>query len=208
MSSGLWRHVVLQLPFTLKVEAENSSETLVSYHNTPQHHISEELDFTYLFKETFHYKWFQKNWTDLPIMRGDWNTTATGRLATILATTNRMKLLAVKTVTHLPMTRVITPRNSTGRRPILKHNHHQLTPSINWLVFGWVTAWEHHVPLTFHSGLEADHSPPSSAEVKEWVELYLHSTHTPSWRGAQLGGAQVFTHHSCVVTKWLWLQNL
>jgi len=21
---------------------------------------------------------------------------------------------------------------------------------------------------------EADHSPPSSAEVKEWVELYLH----------------------------------
>jgi hypothetical protein len=24
-------------------------------------------------------------------------------------------------------------------------------------------------------GLEADHSPPSSAEVKEWIELYLHS---------------------------------
>jgi hypothetical protein len=24
-------------------------------------------------------------------------------------------------------------------------------------------------------GCEADHSPPSSAEVKEWVELYLHS---------------------------------
>jgi hypothetical protein len=24
-------------------------------------------------------------------------------------------------------------------------------------------------------GREADHSPPSSAEVKEWVELYLHS---------------------------------
>jgi hypothetical protein len=33
---------------------------------------------------------------------------------------------------------------------------------------------------------EADHSPPSSAEVKEWVELYLHSPNTPSWRGAQL----------------------
>jgi hypothetical protein len=44
--------------------------------------------------------------------------------------------------------------------------------------------------LAFHSGLEADHSPPSSAEVKEWVELYLHSPNTPSWRGAQLGGAQ------------------
>jgi hypothetical protein len=30
--------------------------------------------------------------------------------------------------------------------------------------------------LAFHSGREADHSPPSSAEVKEWVELYLHSS--------------------------------
>jgi hypothetical protein len=46
------------------------------------------------------------------------------------------------------------------------------------------------VPLAFHSGREADHSPPSSAEVKEWVELYLHSPNTPSWRGAELGGAQ------------------
>jgi hypothetical protein len=44
--------------------------------------------------------------------------------------------------------------------------------------------------LAFHSGREADHSPPSSAEVKEWVELYLYSPNTPSWRGAQLGGAQ------------------
>jgi hypothetical protein len=26
-------------------------------------------------------------------------------------------------------------------------------------------------------GREADHSPPPSAEVKEWVELYLHSPH-------------------------------
>jgi hypothetical protein len=43
--------------------------------------------------------------------------------------------------------------------------------------------------LAFHSGREADHSPPSSAEVKEWVELYLHSPNTPSWRGAQLGGS-------------------
>jgi hypothetical protein len=30
---------------------------------------------------------------------------------------------------------------------------------------------------------EADHSPPSSAEVKECVELYFHSLNTPSWRG-------------------------
>jgi hypothetical protein len=36
------------------------------------------------------------------------------------------------------------------------------------------------------AGREADHSPPSSAEVKEWVELYVHSPNTPPWRGAQL----------------------
>jgi hypothetical protein len=35
-------------------------------------------------------------------------------------------------------------------------------------------------------GREADHSPPSSVEVKEWMELYIHSPNTPSWRGAQL----------------------
>jgi hypothetical protein len=33
-------------------------------------------------------------------------------------------------------------------------------------------------------GREANHSPPSSAEVKECVELYLHSPNTPSWRDA------------------------
>jgi hypothetical protein len=44
--------------------------------------------------------------------------------------------------------------------------------------------------LAFHSGREADHSSPSSDEVKEWVELYLHSPNAPSWHGAQLGGAQ------------------
>jgi hypothetical protein len=33
---------------------------------------------------------------------------------------------------------------------------------------------------------KADHSPPSSAEVKERVELYLYSPNTPSWRGSQL----------------------
>jgi hypothetical protein len=44
--------------------------------------------------------------------------------------------------------------------------------------------------LAFHLGLEVDHSPPSGAKVKEWVELYLHSPNVPSWRGAQLGGAQ------------------
>jgi hypothetical protein len=33
-------------------------------------------------------------------------------------------------------------------------------------------------------GLEADHSPPSSVEVKECVELYFHSPSLPPWCGA------------------------
>jgi hypothetical protein len=37
---------------------------------------------------------------------------------------------------------------------------------------------------------EGDHSASSSAEVKECVELYLHSPNTPSWRDAQLKKAQ------------------
>jgi hypothetical protein len=35
-------------------------------------------------------------------------------------------------------------------------------------------------------GLEADHLPPIGAEVKECVEVYIHSPNTPSWRDAQL----------------------
>jgi len=35
-------------------------------------------------------------------------------------------------------------------------------------------------------GREADHSPPSNAEVKECVELYLHYPNTFSWRDVQL----------------------
>jgi hypothetical protein len=42
-------------------------------------------------------------------------------------------------------------------------------------------------------GREADHSPPSSAEVKERVELYLRFPNTPSWRGAQLRHRDNFT---------------
>jgi hypothetical protein len=54
------------------------------------------------------------------------------------------------------------------------------------------------VPGTFslavnRPGREADHSPPSSAEVKEWVELYFHSPNTPSWRGTQLKHRDNFT---------------
>jgi hypothetical protein len=47
--------------------------------------------------------------------------------------------------------------------------------------------------LAFHSGREADHSPSSSAEVKEWVELYFQSPNTPSWRGAQGEHRDTFT---------------
>jgi len=35
-------------------------------------------------------------------------------------------------------------------------------------------------------GRAADYSPPSSAEVKERVEQYLHTPNTPSCRGDQL----------------------
>jgi hypothetical protein len=42
-------------------------------------------------------------------------------------------------------------------------------------------------------GSEANHSPPSSADVKEWVELYLHSLNMLSWRGAQLKHRDNFT---------------
>jgi hypothetical protein len=42
-------------------------------------------------------------------------------------------------------------------------------------------------------GREAQHPPPSSAEVKEWVELYLHSPNKPSWHGAQLKHRDKFT---------------
>jgi hypothetical protein len=40
---------------------------------------------------------------------------------------------------------------------------------------------------------KADHSPPSSTEVEECVELYLHSPSTPSWRGVQLKRKDNFT---------------
>jgi hypothetical protein len=40
---------------------------------------------------------------------------------------------------------------------------------------------------------EADHSSPSSAEVKECVELYPHSPDMPSWHSAQLKHRDNFT---------------
>jgi hypothetical protein len=53
-------------------------------------------------------------------------------------------------------------------------------------------------------GREADHSPPSSAEVKECVELYLHSRNTPSWCGAHLKHRDnfTFTFNVMLIVKW------
>jgi hypothetical protein len=41
----------------------------------------------------------------------------------------------------------------------------------------------------------ADHSPPSNAEVKECVQLYIHSPSMPSWHGAQLKNSIEKTLH-------------
>jgi len=49
---------------------------------------------------------------------------------------------------------------------------------------------------------EADHSSSSSAEVKEWVELYLQSPNTPSWRGAQLKHRDNFTFTFYGSSSW------
>jgi hypothetical protein len=39
-------------------------------------------------------------------------------------------------------------------------------------------------------GRDAHHLPPSSAEVKEWVQLYFYSPNTPLWRSVELKKAQ------------------
>jgi hypothetical protein len=44
--------------------------------------------------------------------------------------------------------------------------------------------------------------PPSSAEVKEWVELYLHSSNTPPRCGAQLKHRDNFTFAFYFGTCW------
>jgi hypothetical protein len=59
-------------------------------------------------------------------------------------------------------------------------------PPLQWVPWGLS-------PGVKRPGREADHSPPSSAEVKECVELYLYSLSTPSWRGAQLKKHRDFT---------------
>jgi hypothetical protein len=59
-------------------------------------------------------------------------------------------------------------------------------------------------------GREADHSLPSSAKVKECVELYLHFPNTPSWHGAQLKintGTTLPLLQVCLRSRFL-LENL
>jgi hypothetical protein len=64
-------------------------------------------------------------------------------------------------------------------------------------------------------GREADHYPPSSSEIKEWPELYLHSTNTPSWWCAWLKAQghlylylylYLYIHHVCHVCQGQWRQ--
>jgi hypothetical protein len=50
-------------------------------------------------------------------------------------------------------------------------------------------------------GREADHLPPSSAEVKQCVKIYLHSSNTPSLRGAQFKQGQRYLYLYTYVSK-------
>jgi hypothetical protein len=53
---------------------------------------------------------------------------------------------------------------------------------------------------------EADHSPPSSVEVKELVELHLHSPNMPPWRGAKFKKS-TGTTLPYLGTKWPLIQT-
>jgi hypothetical protein len=50
-------------------------------------------------------------------------------------------------------------------------------------------------------GREADHSPLSSAKVKQCVELYLHSSNTQSWHRARLKKSTATTL-TFLLTRW------
>jgi hypothetical protein len=95
---------------------------------------------------------------------------------------------------------------TTVSRPALELTH----PSIQWVPGALSVGVK-------RPGHEADHLPPSSAEVKECVELYFHSPNTPSWRGAQLKHRDNFTFTLtftrkivvlCTVFKFLFSWNV
>jgi hypothetical protein len=71
---------------------------------------------------------------------------------------------------------------TTASRPALGPNQ----PPIQWVPGAFS-------PGVKRPGREADHSPPSTAEVKECVELYLHCPNTPTRRDAQLMHTDNFT---------------
>jgi hypothetical protein len=66
-----------------------------------------------------------------------------------------------------------------------------LFTTVSWMALGPTQLPLQWVPGALSLGVkclghEAVRSPPSSVEVKEWVELYLHSPNTHSWHGALL----------------------
>jgi hypothetical protein len=80
----------------------------------------------------------------------------------------------------------------TASRPALGPTH----PPIQW-VLGALS------PGVKRPGRESDHSPPTSAEVKEWVELYLYFHNTPAWCDAQLKAqGKLYLYKS----SWRWFQ--
>jgi hypothetical protein len=56
------------------------------------------------------------------------------------------------------------------------------------------------VPRAKRPTREANPSPPPSAEVKECVELYFHSSRTLSWPGAELKHRESFAFNDAVST--------
>jgi hypothetical protein len=87
---------------------------------------------------------------------------------------------------------LISPRRATcPARLILRHPN-----NIRWSVHVMKLLIMHSSPVSRHFLPGADHSHSSSAEVKGWVELYLHSPNTPSWSAAQLKHRDNFTFNS------------
>jgi hypothetical protein len=66
---------------------------------------------------------------------------------------------------------------SPGRGEFLFSPRRPAQPHIKW-VQGTIT------PAVKWLGLESDHSPPISAEVKKNMDLYIHCPQSFSWRSA------------------------
>jgi hypothetical protein len=78
--------------------------------------------------------------------------------------------------------------------------HHRVQNSSKAHLVFYPTGTKGSFPGVKRPGREADNSPPSSAEFKEWVELYLHSPNKPSGRGAQLKHRDNFTYYLLPLT--------